>query len=178
MTAQAPTYDLVLLLDPEVEEPARGRPLADARTAIESQGELLRHDEWGSRAMTYPINRRASAEYHLLQFHAGNPELLRTLDRSLRIADEVLRFRIVKLRPGTPDPPDMRSSAAAAAPPARRGAMAGQSASEQASSPPEQASSPPEPASSPPEPAPEPAPIQQAAEADAAPQLDSDAEGA
>jgi small subunit ribosomal protein S6 len=158
MTAQAPTYDLVLLLDPEVEEPARGRPLADARAAIESQGELLRHDDWGSRAMTYPINHRAAAEYHLLQFHAGNPELLRSLDRSLRIADEVLRFRIVKLRPGTPDPPDMRASAAAAvAPPPRRGAPTGQSA-------------PPEQASSPAEPAPEPAPVQQAAEPAAAEQ--------
>jgi small subunit ribosomal protein S6 len=105
MTAQAPTYDLVLLLDPEAEQ--RARPLADARAAIEAQGELLRHDEWGSRALAYAIRRRSAAEYHLLQFHSGNPELLRTLDRSLRLADEVLRFRIVKLRPGTPEPPEL-----------------------------------------------------------------------
>jgi small subunit ribosomal protein S6 len=113
MTATAPTYDLVMLLDPEAEEQARARPLADARAAIEAQGELLRHDEWGNRALAYAINRRTAAEYHLLQFHAGTPELLRALDRSLRIADEVLRFRIVKLRPGVPEPPDMRASAPA-----------------------------------------------------------------
>jgi small subunit ribosomal protein S6 len=172
MAAKAPTYDLVLLLDPEAEEPARGRPLADARAAIEAQGELLRHDEWGSRAMTYPINRRAAAEYHLLQFHSGNPELLRTLDRSLRLADEVLRFRIVKLRPGTPDPPDMRASAVAATPPARRGAPAANGAPEQAASPPAA-----EQAASPPEPAPEPAPAQQPAAAEAAPQGQGGGEG-
>jgi small subunit ribosomal protein S6 len=113
MAKEAPTYDLVLLLDPEVEDAARRKPLADARAAIEAQGELLRHDEWGSRALTYSINRRSAAEYHLLQFHAGSPELLRSLDRSLRIADEVLRFRIVKLKPGTPEAPDMRASATA-----------------------------------------------------------------
>jgi small subunit ribosomal protein S6 len=109
-----------MLLDPDAEEPARTRPLSEAQAAIEANGELLRHDEWGDRALTYPIRRRATGEYHLLQFHAGTPELLQTLDRSLRIADEVLRFRIIKLRPGTPDPPEMRASA----PPPRRAADA------------------------------------------------------
>src|SRR2546428_3181232 len=105
-----------MLLDPEAEEQSRTRPLADARAAIQAQGELLRHDEWGNRTLSYAIKRRGAAEYHLLQFHAGAPELLRTLDRSLRIADEVLRFRIVKLKPGVPEAPDVH----AAAGPARR----------------------------------------------------------
>jgi small subunit ribosomal protein S6 len=114
MTARAPTYDLVMLLDLEAEDDARAKPLADARAAIEAQGELLRHDDWGNRALAYAIERRNTAEYHLLQFHAQTPELLRTLDRSLRIADEVLRFRSIKLRPGVPDAPDMRAAPAGA----------------------------------------------------------------
>ena len=106
MAQPAPTYDLVMLLDPQAQDEARARPLAEARAAIEAQGELLRHAEWGNRTLAYAIDRREVAEYHLLQFHAGTPELLRTLDRSLRIADEVLRFRIVKLKPGVPETPD------------------------------------------------------------------------
>jgi small subunit ribosomal protein S6 len=116
MTLPAPTYDLVLLLDPQVEPDARAKIVADSRGAVEAQGELLRHDEWGERALTYPIEKKTSAEYHLLQFHAGSPELLSGLDRTLRITDGVLRFRIVKLAPGVPDAPDMRSGAAAARP--------------------------------------------------------------
>jgi small subunit ribosomal protein S6 len=116
MPAQAPTYDLVMLLDPDAEEPARTRPLSEAQDAIKANGELLRHDAWGNRQLTYPIHHRAAGEYHLLQFHSSTPELLQTLDRSLRLADEVLRFRIIKLRPGTPDAPEMR----APAPPPRR----------------------------------------------------------
>ena len=58
MTLPAPTYDLVLLLDPQAEEPARAKILADARAAIEAQGELLRHDDWGERALAYPIERK------------------------------------------------------------------------------------------------------------------------
>ncbi len=112
MTLPAPTYDLVLLLDPQAEDDARAKLVADARKAIEAQGEFLRHDEWGNRVMTYPIDRKTQAEYHLLQFHAGSPELLSGLDRSLRIADDVLRFRIIKLAPGVPAAPDMNATSA------------------------------------------------------------------
>jgi small subunit ribosomal protein S6 len=114
MTLPAPTYDLVLLLDPEAEETTRAKLLADARAAIEAQGEFLRHDEWGNRTLSYPIDRKAVAEYHLLQFHARTPELLSTLDRSLRIADGIVRFRLIKLKPGVPDAPDMRAAATVA----------------------------------------------------------------
>ncbi len=118
MTLPAPTYDLVLLLDTQTDESARAKILADIRSTVEAQGELLRYDEWGERPLTYPIDKKASAEYHLLQFHAGSSELLSGLDRTLRITDGVMRFRIIKLAPGVPDAPDMRSSAAA--PAARR----------------------------------------------------------
>ncbi|HKH79150.1 MAG TPA: 30S ribosomal protein S6 [Solirubrobacteraceae bacterium] len=114
MPVTAPTYDLTLLLDPQAEEDARAKIVGDTLATVQAQGELLRHDEWGERPLAYPIERRASAEYHLLQFHTGGTELLSGLDHSLRITDGVLRFRIIKLKPGVPAAPDMRSSAASA----------------------------------------------------------------
>jgi small subunit ribosomal protein S6 len=110
MTLPPPLYDLVLLLDPQLEEPARAKIVADARATIEAQGDLVRHDPWGERPLAYPIARKASAEYHLLQFHAGSPKLLDSLEHSLRIIDGILRFRIIKLKPGVPEAPDMRAS--------------------------------------------------------------------
>jgi small subunit ribosomal protein S6 len=132
MTLPPPTYDLVLLLDPQADDATRTKVVADARGAIEAQGELLRHDEWGDRALSYPIDRKATAEYHLLQFHAATPELLKGLDRTLRIADEVLRFRIIKLAPGVPDAPDMTPGAAAARRPAGEGEPAAEAPPEPA----------------------------------------------
>jgi small subunit ribosomal protein S6 len=114
MTLPAPTYDLVLLLDPQADDATRAKLVADSRAAIEAQGELLRHDDWGERALTYPIDRKPNAQYHLLQFHVADKQLLSSLDRTLRLADEVLRFRIIKLAPGVAAPPDMSSAAAAA----------------------------------------------------------------
>ena len=151
MTLPAPIYDLVMLLDPEAEEATRAKLVADARAAIEAQGEFLRHNAWGNHALSYPIERRNVAEYHLLQFHAHNPALLSTLDRSLRIADDILRFRIVKLKPGVPEAPETLAapSAPRRAEPGANGASGGPAAQ-----PPPQAQAPGEPR---PAPAPEPA---------------------
>jgi small subunit ribosomal protein S6 len=113
MTLSAPTYDLVLLLDPQADDATRAKLVTDTRASISAQGELLRHDEWGERALTYPIERRTSARYHLMQFHVAETELLSSLDRTLRLADEVLRFRIIKLAPGVPSAPDMSAAPAA-----------------------------------------------------------------
>jgi small subunit ribosomal protein S6 len=104
--SQAPiTYDLVLLLDPLADEPARAKVLTDAKASIEAGGELLRQDDWGLRALTYPIEHRTEANYHLFQFHVREKSMLEQLDRTLRLTDEVLRFMISKLAPGTPEAP-------------------------------------------------------------------------
>lgn len=111
------TYDLVVLLDPQADEPARAKVLADAKAAIEAHGQLLRADQWGLRALTYPIDHRTEAEYHLFQFHVSDKSLLAQLDRSLHLSDEVLRFMISKLAPGTPEaPPNPDTRAARHAP--------------------------------------------------------------
>jgi small subunit ribosomal protein S6 len=62
--------------------------------------------------MAFEIRHKTDAEYHLLQFE-GPREVLEALNRTLRITDGVTRFRIIKLRPGTPPPPDVRQDAPA-----------------------------------------------------------------
>ncbi len=116
MTLPAPTYDLVLLLDPQSEESTREKIVAETRGSIEAQGELLNYDKWGERALTYPIDKKPNAEYHLMQFHAGSAELLDGLDRTLRITDGVMRFRLIKLAPGVPEAPEMGAATPTARP--------------------------------------------------------------
>ncbi|HEX5225588.1 MAG TPA: 30S ribosomal protein S6, partial [Solirubrobacteraceae bacterium] len=101
MTADAatPPYDLVVILDPQAAEDTRAKIVRDTRASIEGAGTLVRHDEWGERALTYPIEKHTTGEYHLLQFHPSGAELLSELDHTLRITDGVLRFRIIKLAP-------------------------------------------------------------------------------
>jgi small subunit ribosomal protein S6 len=110
MAATAPTYDIVLLLDPAAADEARAKVVSDVETMINAGGEVIGKHAWGTRHLAFEIDHKSEAEYHLLQFH-GTPDVLATLNRTLRITDGVVRFRIVKLAPGTPPPPDMRASA-------------------------------------------------------------------
>jgi small subunit ribosomal protein S6 len=107
MADTKPLYDLVLMLDTSAEDARRAEILKSVQGAVTEGGEVVNEQDWGARAMAFEIRHKKDAEYHLLQFH-GTPELLSRLDRSLRITDEVVRFRIIKLAPGTPPAPESR----------------------------------------------------------------------
>jgi small subunit ribosomal protein S6 len=98
-------YDLTLMLDPEAPEDRRTAILSNVQTAIEDGGALVNVQDWGQRKMTFEINHRPEAEYHLFQFEAADNSLLERLDHNLKITDGVLRFRIIKIKPGQPTPP-------------------------------------------------------------------------
>jgi small subunit ribosomal protein S6 len=94
-------YELVLMLDPQQDAPARDALAQQARGQIESAGSLKQENTWGLRKMAYEINRRTEADYRWFRFEASN-DLLESLDHELKIADGVLRFRIFKVEANTP----------------------------------------------------------------------------
>ena len=115
-------YDLMLLLDTAAPDAQRAKILSDVEAAISAEGTLVGKHDWGARALAYEIRHTGDAEYHLFQFNA-TPALLERLQRTLRLTDGVVRFRIIRLAPGTPEPPAVRpepprpaESAAPAAP--------------------------------------------------------------
>jgi small subunit ribosomal protein S6 len=103
-------YDLILLLDLGAEDDRRAKIVADTRAAISAEGELLGDQAWGTRPLAYEIDHREAADYHLLQF-SGPASLIGALEHSLRITDGVIRYRVIKLPPGS-------TPVAASAPPA------------------------------------------------------------
>lgn len=112
MAKHKPTYDLLLLLDTAIEPEARTKILSDVTALITQQGEVVGSHDWGMRQTTYEVGKnKKNAEYHLIQFHA-TPELLATLNRTLRITDGVNRFRVIKLAPGVGAPPDLKATPA------------------------------------------------------------------
>ena len=99
-------YDLVLLLSAEADEDTRTTLVGEIETMIsDAGGSISRKQAWGQRPTTYRINHQSEADYHLLQF-TGPTSLLESLSHTLRIADSVMRFRIIKVTPGTPDAPE------------------------------------------------------------------------
>jgi small subunit ribosomal protein S6 len=119
MAAIAPTYDLILMLEAETAEDQRAKILTDVEAAIANGGgSIERNDDWGQRMMAYQIRHQPEADYHLLQFKAP-PTLIEEISHTLRITDGVLRVRVIKVRPGTPEapssPPPVVAAPAAAA---------------------------------------------------------------
>ena len=110
MVAPAPTYDLMLMLDPKAEQATRTKIRSDVKAMIEQGGSIIGDHDYGNRKMAFEINHEANAEYDLVQFHGPN-SVLEQLQRTLRITDGVTRFRIIKLRAGVGDPPDLRQEA-------------------------------------------------------------------
>jgi small subunit ribosomal protein S6 len=103
-------YDLMLLVDPTAPEERRNAAISEAESIINSGGEMVGTYDWGTRRMAYEIDHRPEADYRLYQFNGDNA-LLDRLNQRLRILDGVLRFRIIKLKPGqpTPPPPDQQA---------------------------------------------------------------------
>jgi small subunit ribosomal protein S6 len=103
-------YDLMLLVDPTAPEERRNAAVSEAESLINSGGELVGSYDWGTRRMAYEIDHRPEADYRLYQFQGDNA-LLDRLNQRLRILDGVLRFRIIKVKPGqpTPPPPDQQA---------------------------------------------------------------------
>jgi small subunit ribosomal protein S6 len=107
-------YDLMLIVNPDVDDDRRDAILGTARDIItRGNGSIEGEYDWGLRAMTFEIAHRADAEYYLFQFR-GRPPVLEDLQHTLRITDGILRFRIIKVKPGTPPPPEVRQPAATA----------------------------------------------------------------
>jgi len=99
--AETREYELVLMLDPGLEDSARDALAEEARGQITSDGSLKHENAWGVRKMAYEIEQRTEADYRWFRFEAGR-DLLGRLDHSLKIADGVLRFRVFRVDPGAP----------------------------------------------------------------------------
>ncbi len=97
----------MLMLDPKAPEADRSKVRSEARALIERDGSLVADHDYGDRALAYEIDHEKRAEYELIQFQCP-PATLDQLSGMLKIADAVTRFRIIKERPGTPPPPDLR----------------------------------------------------------------------
>jgi small subunit ribosomal protein S6 len=99
--AAAREYELVLMLDPGQDAPARDAVANEIKKQIEAKGTLKHENAWGLRKLAYEIEQRNEADYRWFRFEAPT-DLLEQLDHNLKIADGVLRFRIFKVDADTP----------------------------------------------------------------------------
>jgi small subunit ribosomal protein S6 len=89
-------YEIMLMLDPELEEDRQNEILARLRELVErGEGAWVGHEPWGRRKLAYEIDKKDEAVYHLVHFDA-EPAALDEVTRVLRITDGVMRHMAVR----------------------------------------------------------------------------------
>ena len=90
-------YEILLMLDPELPEERQTEIVTRAREAIERDGGTWdRHEPWGRRRLAYEIDHKVEGVYVLFDVTAESA-VMDELDRSLRLADDVIRHKIVRV---------------------------------------------------------------------------------
>ena len=98
-------YEILLLLDPDLDDARQEEIVARARELVEkSGGSWDLQDNWGRRKLAYEIDHKADGVYHLLHFTC-DAATLDEISRVLRIDDGVLRHMATRRIEGSPARP-------------------------------------------------------------------------
>jgi small subunit ribosomal protein S6 len=98
-------YEILLLLDAELDEGRQTEIVARTRELVEkSGGSWDLHDTWGRRKLAYEIAHKGEGSYHLLQFTC-DASTLDEISRVLRIDDGVMRHMATRRIQGSPARP-------------------------------------------------------------------------
>ena len=90
-------YEMMVICDGDLEESAVAGVINQATATIESSGgTVVKTDKWGKRRFAYEINHKNEGSYVVFEIEA-EPGALDTVDRNLRLADEVVRHKIIRL---------------------------------------------------------------------------------
>jgi small subunit ribosomal protein S6 len=90
-------YELVYVVSPE----ASDEQVADLHTQIEAivqriGGQIEKTENWGRRKLAYEIGRHKEGTY-VLEVLLGGGELMKEIDRRLKVTDLVIRHLVVRV---------------------------------------------------------------------------------
>ena len=103
---KARTYECVLVLDPGLDADTTTEQLEKFQEQILGlHGEIRRWDRWGKKRLAYEIKRKQYGYYAVVVFD-GEPTVVKSLDRYVRLNQNILRHLIVVLEPRQVPPVD------------------------------------------------------------------------
>jgi small subunit ribosomal protein S6 len=90
-------YEVVVILDPELEERTVAPSLEAFLNVVKSDGGTVgKVDVWGRRRLAYEINKKGDGIYALLDITCS-PAAVAELDRQLSLNESVLRTKVMRL---------------------------------------------------------------------------------
>jgi small subunit ribosomal protein S6 len=90
-------YEVMVILNVGLDEDVIRSTVDRATALIKSRGATLgRVDHWGRRRFAYEIKHHNEGYYVLIETMA-DPPVMAELDRMLHLADEVIRYKVIRL---------------------------------------------------------------------------------
>lgn len=91
------TYELTYIVNAVIsDDQIKGLTRRVHKFIEENGGNILEVDEWGSRRLAFPINKKRNGHYVNLYFEAEGDLIVR-LERALTLEDDILRYLTLKM---------------------------------------------------------------------------------
>lgn len=92
-------YELVLIVDPTIEEAQLGEKFSRLEDILKSQEAILVDTiDWGKRKLAYPIKKKDNGIYRIYRFDA-RPDVITEIERKFKLDEQVMRYLIVLYDP-------------------------------------------------------------------------------
>jgi len=90
-------YELMIIFNGDVPDVDVQKQLAGVDgLVVEGGGKVASTDNWGKRRFAYEINHKWEGTYVVLEIVTEGPDL-HEVERTLRLADEVVRHKVLRL---------------------------------------------------------------------------------
>ena len=88
-------YETVVIMDSKITDEERNQAINKIYTYISDNGKITNKEELGLKRLAYEVKKQKEAFYYVIYFEM-KPENIVELEKRYRIADEVLKFIVVK----------------------------------------------------------------------------------
>ncbi len=90
-------YETVFIMTPVLSEVQMKEAVEKFTTILTEAGsEIVNSENWGLKKLAYPIKKKSTGFYHLIQFQAS-PETIDKLELQYRRDERIIRFLTFKL---------------------------------------------------------------------------------
>jgi small subunit ribosomal protein S6 len=90
-------YEELFIVKPDAPEEEVDQFVEQLRTQLTTAGATVdKVEKWGKRRLAYKVDKYREGTYVLFQFSSG-PEVVKELERRLRVSDSVLKFLTVRI---------------------------------------------------------------------------------
>jgi len=90
-------YETVFILTPVLSETQAKEAVQKFRSVItDGGGEIVHEEDWGLRKLAYPIQKKTTGFYHLIEFRAEG-SLISKLETEYRRDERIIRFLTFKM---------------------------------------------------------------------------------